>query len=90
MLFLWMIKLGKQRKVVIFPALILVFIYIPVSKGEKYTFSAALTKKITKHVLFLSFSWSKIVSPNCSASGSKTELTSKMSVLINREQKDQN
>ena len=59
-------------------------------QGREVEISSHPHQKITKHVLFVSFSWSKIVSPNCSASGGKTELTSKMSVLINREQKDQN
>lgn len=59
-------------------------------QGGEVEISGHPHQKITKHVLFVSFSWSKIVSPNCSASGGKTELTSKMSVLINREPKDQN
>lgn len=32
-------------------------------------------QKITKHVLFLFFQFIKIMSPNCSVSGTKAELT---------------
>lgn len=59
-------------------------------QGREVEISSHLNQKITKHVLLFSFSWLKIVSPNYFAFGSKTELASKMSVLINREQKDQN
>ena len=59
-------------------------------QGREVEISSHLNQKITKHVLLFSLSWPKIVSPNCFAFGSKTELASKMSVLINREQKDQN
>lgn len=49
--FLWIISLGKGEGIISFWALILVFIYIPISRGVD-KFPVILTQEIIKHVLF--------------------------------------